>query len=102
MFFLKSVQLMHELLKAPLWVLWYINDLPDDVVCNIAVYAEDTTLYSNCDQASYLWQQQELPSELEPDLQDTVDQGRKRLVDFNAGKTQLFCLTGLITPVLLM
>ena len=27
--------------------------------------------------------------ELEPDLQDTVDWGRKWLVDFNAGKTQL-------------
>ena len=28
-------------------------------------------------------------SELESDLQDTVDWGRKWLVDFNAGKTQL-------------
>ena len=27
--------------------------------------------------------------ELESDLQDSVDWGRKRLVDFNAGKTQL-------------
>ena len=24
----------------------YINDLPDDVICNIAIYADDTTLYS--------------------------------------------------------
>ena len=66
-----------------------INDLPDDVICNIAIYADDTTLYSKCDQASDLWQQLELASELESDLQDTVDWGRKRLVDFNAGKTQL-------------
>ena len=28
-------------------------------------------------------------SELESDLQDTVDQGMDLLVDFNAGKTQL-------------
>ena len=28
----------------------YINDLPDDVICNIAIYADDTTLYSKCDQ----------------------------------------------------
>ena len=41
------------------------------------------------DQASDLWQQIELPSELESDLRDTVDWGRKWLVDFNAGKTQL-------------
>ena len=35
--------------------LLYINDVPNDVICNIAIYADDTTLYSNCDQASYLW-----------------------------------------------
>ena len=38
---------------------------------------------------SDLWQQLELGSELESDLQYTVDWGRKWLVDFNAGKTQL-------------
>ena len=52
----------------PTLFLVYINDLPDDVVCNIAVYADDTTLYSKCDQASNLWQQLELAFELESDL----------------------------------
>ena len=42
-----------------------------------------------CDQASDLWQQLELASELKSDLRDTVDWGKKWLVDFNAGKTQL-------------
>ena len=74
---------------GPTLFLLYINDLPDDVICNIAIYADDTTLYSKCDQASDLWQQLELASELESDLRDTVDWGRKWLVDFNAGKTQL-------------
>ena len=60
-------------------VLLYINDLPDDVICNIAIYADDTTLSSKCDQASDLWQQLELASELESDLWDTVDWGRKWL-----------------------
>ena len=69
--------------------LLYINDLPDHVICNIAIYADDTTLYSKCGQASDLWQQLELASELESDLQDIVDWGRKWLVEFNAGKTQL-------------
>ena len=32
----------------------YINDLPDDVICNIVIYSGDTTLYSKCDQASDL------------------------------------------------
>ena len=68
--------------------LLYINDIPD-VICKIAIYADDTTLYSKCYQASDLWQQLELASELESDLRDTVDWGRKWLLDFNAGKTQL-------------
>ena len=46
-------------------------------------------LYSKCDQASDLWQQLELASELESDLRDTVDWGRKWLIDFNAGKSEL-------------
>ena len=45
-------------------------------------------LCSKCYWASDLWQQPELASELESDLRDTVDWGRKWLVDFNAGKTQ--------------
>ena len=49
----------------------YINHLPDDVICNIAIYADDTTLYSKCDQASDLWQQLELACELESDKRDT-------------------------------
>ena len=69
--------------------LLYINDLPDNVICDIAVYADDTTLYSKCDQASDLWQQLELVSELDSDLQDALDWDRKWLIDFNAGKTQL-------------
>ena len=74
---------------GPTIFLLYINDLPDDAICDIAIYADDTTLYSECDQASDLWQQLELASELELDLRDTVDWGRKWLVNFNTGKTQL-------------
>ena len=32
-----------------------INDLPDDVTCDIAIYADDTTLYCKCDPVSNLW-----------------------------------------------
>ena len=58
---------------GPTLFLLYINDFPDDVICDIAIYADDTTLYCKYDQASYLWQQIELASELESDLRDTVD-----------------------------
>ena len=46
----------------------YINDLPDNVACNITVCADDNTLYAKCDQASDLWRQLELASKLESDL----------------------------------
>ena len=74
---------------GPTLFLLYINDLPGDVVCNIVIYADDATLYSKCGQESDLWQRLKLASELESDLRGTVDWGRKWLVDFSAGKTQL-------------
>ena len=80
---------------GPTLFLLYINDLPDDVICDIAIYADDTTLYSKCDQASDLWQQLELASELESDLQETVDLGKNWLIDFNAVKLSWFRLTSL-------
>ena len=75
---------------GPTLVLLYINDLPDDVICDFAIYADDATLNCKCDQASDLWQQLELASELNSDPRDMVDWGRKWLVDFNAGKTTGF------------
>ena len=53
---------------GPTLFLLYINDIPDDVICNITIYTDDTTLYSKCGQASDLWQQLELAFELESDL----------------------------------
>ena len=74
---------------GPTLFLLYINDLPDNVICDIAIYADDTTPYSKCHQAFDLWQQLELASEVESDLRDTVDWGKKWLADFNPWKTQL-------------
>ena len=58
---------------GPTLLLLYINDLPDDVICNFVIYAHDTTFYSKCEQASDLWQQLKLATELKSDLRDTVD-----------------------------
>ena len=49
---------------GPTFFLLVINDLPDVAICDIAISADDTTIYSKCDQASNLWQQLELASEL--------------------------------------
>ena len=57
---------------GPTLFLLYFNYLPDDVICDIAIYADDSTLYSKCDQAYDVWQQLELASELKSDLRDTV------------------------------
>ena len=72
---------------GPTFFILYINDLPN-VICDIATYADDTNLYCGCDQASDLWQQLELASQLESHLRDTVDWSGKWL-DFNGGKTHL-------------
>ena len=37
---------------GPTCFLLYIKDLSDEVICDIAIYADDATLYSKCDQAS--------------------------------------------------
>ena len=47
---------------GPTLFLLYINDLPDNVICDIAIYADDTTLYSKCDRTANLWQLLELAS----------------------------------------
>ena len=54
----------------------------------MAIYADDTALYSKCEQTSNLWQQLELAAELESYLPDTGP-GQEVASYFSAGKTQL-------------
>ena len=56
---------------GPKLFLLYTNSLSDDVISNIVIYADDTTLYSKCDQAYDPWQQLELASKLKSDLRNT-------------------------------
>ena len=94
---LKNIQLMLELLNAPFLVLQfsylYINDFSDNVICDIAIYADNTNLYYKFNQASDMWQQLELASEL--------GAGSCLLISM-LKKLSWFCLTGLIILVQLV
>ena len=39
---------------GPTFFLLHINDISDDFICDIAIYADDSTLYFKCNQASNL------------------------------------------------
>ena len=58
--------------------MYIINDLPDDIICNIAIYADDNTIFSISDQAFDMLQQVELVS----------GEGSGLWILFNVGKTQ--------------
>ena len=45
---------------GPTLFLPYINDLSDDVICSIAIYADDTTVYARYDQTFDLQQESKI------------------------------------------
>ena len=92
----KNIQLIMVLLKVPFLVqhfsyntlMTFLMMLPVILLSMLMI------LLSNlqCHQASDLLQQLESASEIESNLRDTVDWGRKWLVDFNTWETQLVLL----------
>ena len=53
--YLVNVAVPQGSIIGPTLFLLYMNYLNDDVICNIAIYDDDATLYSSCNQASDLW-----------------------------------------------
>ena len=75
----KNIQLMQEFLNAPSLVLHFSHYTLMTFLMTLSVVLLSMLMIplSKCDQASDLWQQLELASELESDLRDTVDWSKK-------------------------
>ena len=73
----KNIQLMLEFLKGSFLVLHfsYYKLMMFLIMLSVILQSILMILQSKCDQASDLWQQLELASEIESDIQDTVDWG---------------------------
>ena len=95
---------MLEFLKVPVLVVHFSGYTLMTLLTMLSVILLSMLmiLLSKCDQSSDLWKQLELASELESDLRDTLDWGKKWLIDFNVDKTQLVSYSDLITMVLLI
>ena len=93
----KNIQLIRGVpqgaILGPTLFLLYINDLSDNVICDIAIYADDTTFYSKCEWAS------DLCSILNwlLNLNLIYETLRSSLLISMLGKLSWFNLTGLIT-----
>ena len=87
----KSIQLLPEISKALFLVLHFSYYISMTFLMKLSVILLSILmiLRTKSHQASDLWQQLELASELESDLRDTVNWDRMWLLNFIAGKIQL-------------
>ena len=74
---------------GPILFLTYINDLPDNLICDICMYADDTSLYSCLDKKSSNVERKNLANRIERDLSLVSEWGQQWLVAFNSKKTKL-------------
>ena len=78
---------------GPTLFLLFINDLPDHLLSQLAIYADDTTLYSCLEKTNDVFPKLEQAAFLEDDLRSIAEWGEKWLVTFNARKTKLLSVT---------
>ena len=85
---------------GPILFLIFINDLPDNILSQLAIYADDTTIYSCLGKTNDHFDKVELAAEVEVDLRTVAEWGEKWLVSFNATKTKLLSINRFKDPFL--
>ena len=77
---------------GPTLFLVYINDLPDNVLSQLAMYADDSTLYCVSPNSLYT-SRSEVAASLDRDLEKVLRWGNDWLITFNDKKTKLLSLS---------
>ena len=85
---------------GPILFLIFINDLPDNLMCRVGIFADDTTLYSGLPKSSSIFDKVELAAHLESDLRTVVQWGNKWIVTFNSSKSKLLSINRYCIPFL--
>ncbi len=78
---------------GPLLFLIYINDLVDVVDCGIKMFADDTCLYINVDNANVLENSVQAANDMNRNLRQVFEWSKKWLVTFNESKTKSMVIT---------
>ena len=84
---------------GPILFLVFINDLHDQIICDLATYADDTSLYSCINEKSGYPERSNMANSLERDLSTVTDWGAQWLVTFNSSKTKLLSVNRYRDPV---
>ena len=83
----------HNILSQYYFLSSYINDLPDKVLSQLAMYADDSTLYCVSPNSSNTSRCEVVGVSLNNDLESVLKWGNDWLVTFNARKTKLLSLS---------
>ena len=85
---------------GPTLFLIFINDLPDNILSKVAIYADDTTVYSCLGKTNDVFDKVEMAAEIEVDLRTVVEWDDKWLVTFNSSKAKLLSINRFKDPFL--